>query len=124
MKKLNAICMVCVLAAVFIVSPVFAQEKCAGSKAVPENNIKNLKVCSGCGEIMGNTKCCKQGAQKCPKCNLNKGSIGCCKNIPANASICAKCGEIKGTDKCCLKNAQKCSKCALIKGSPGCCKIL
>jgi len=87
-----------------------------------------IKVCAACGEIKGSDKCCVAGAAKCPKCKLNKGSVGCCRNLKPAAGakdvvLCAKCGQVKGSDVCCKADAPKCAKCGLAKGSPGCCKI-
>ena len=82
-------------------------------------------VCGKCGEIKGAEKCCAKDAEKCPKCKLNKGSIGCCKlsNDGKDVELCTKCGEVKGSEKCCAKDAEKCPECKLNKGSVGCCKL-
>ena len=37
------------------------------------------KLCTSCGEEKGAEKCCAEGAEKCEKCDKNKGSPGCCK---------------------------------------------
>ena len=80
-------------------------------------------LCGGCGQIKGSDVCCKEGADKCTKCELAKGAPGCCKITKGtDAALCAKCGQIKGTDVCCKADADKCGKCNLAKGSPGCCK--
>jgi len=68
------------------------------------------------------------GAKKCPKCGLNKGAPGCCKDLEPppgkqDVVICPKCGEVKANDKCCKPGVKKCPKCGLNKGAPGCCKI-
>ncbi len=80
-------------------------------------------VCGGCGEIKGAAKCCVLDAKKCSKCSLNKGSVGCCKNLPEGTLLCSHCGEVKGSDGCCKEGAVKCSVCGLNKGAPGCCKL-
>ena len=115
--------------------PCLAKIKADPAKAVATLKVRGEKpelrlvVCSKCGEIMGTAKCCKPGARKCPGCGLNKGSIGCCKDLKPPAgkqelTLCPKCGEIKGTAKCCQPDAKKCPKCGLNKGAPGCCKDL
>jgi YHS domain-containing protein len=83
-------------------------------------------VCGKCGEIKGAEKCCAKDAEKCAKCELNKGSAGCCKisSEGKDVELCAKCGAEKGSEKCCAKDAEKCPKCELNKGSAGCCKLL
>ena len=87
-----------------------------------------VKVCLKCGEVKGTDKCCAADAEKCAKCKLNKGSVGCCRNLPKcpcgdAAKLCAKCGQVKGSNACCKADAPKCGKCELAKGSPGCCKL-
>ena len=83
-----------------------------------------LALCGGCGQIKGSDVCCAEGADKCPKCELVKGSPGCCKiEKGSDAKLCTKCGQIVGSDKCCAEGAEKCPKCNLAKGSPGCCKV-
>ncbi|HDL65255.1 MAG TPA: hypothetical protein ENH12_07690 [Proteobacteria bacterium] len=36
-------------------------------------------LCSKCGQIKGTEQCCLADAVKCPNCNLDKGSPGCCR---------------------------------------------
>ena len=85
-------------------------------------------LCTGCGEVKGTAKCCKaEGRTKCSKCELFKGSPGCCK-IPKGTKkpvpLCTACGEIKGAAPCCkVEGRTKCSKCNLLEGSTGCCKL-
>lgn len=81
-----------------------------------------------CAAPKAAAKCCNPDAVKCAKCGLNKGSIGCCKDLkPAPGEkevvLCSKCGEIKGTAQCYKTDTIKCAKCGLNKGSPGCCKL-
>ena len=84
-----------------------------------------VALCTGCGQVKGGDVCCKADAEKCEKCDLAKGSPGCC-NIPEGAEkveLCTKCGQLAGGDVCCKADAEKCEKCDLAKGSPGCCKL-
>ncbi len=87
-----------------------------------------LIVCGVCGEIKGSKRCCARGAEKCPKCGLNKGSIGCCRDLKPAAGekdvvLCPKCGEVQGGASCCITDAARCPRCGLNAGSPGCCKL-
>ena len=87
-----------------------------------------LAVCPMCGQVKGTKACCAKDAKKCDKCQLIKGSVGCCLNLKPEKKgedvlLCPKCGQVKGTDKCCDKNAAICPKCNLAKGSPACCKL-
>ncbi len=38
------------------------------------------KLCGGCGQVKGSSKCCVKDAPQCGKCGLAKGSPGCCKS--------------------------------------------
>ena len=58
-----------------------------GKKKAAVTKPTEITICTACGEIKGNKKCCAKDAEKCAKCGLNKGSIGCCK-IPK----CGGCG--------------------------------
>ena len=42
-----------------------------------EAEAKNL--CDTCGWEKSDAKCCEEGAEKCSKCEMHKGSPGCCK---------------------------------------------
>jgi hypothetical protein len=53
----------------------------ASAENKPADVSAEQKVCLKCGEIKDSEKCCKPDAEKCPKCSLNKGSIGCCKHL-------------------------------------------
>ena len=68
-------------------------------------------------------------AKKCDKCELNQGSVGCCKGLKPlpgqkDVVVCLKCGELKGSAGCCKPGAKRCTKCPLKGGSAGCCKGL
>ncbi len=63
---------------------------------------KTKTLCGGCGQIKGTELCCKEGVPKCDKCELAKGSPGCCKITKGTeAVLCGCCGEIKGSEACC-----------------------
>lgn len=83
---------------------------------------KVAMLCGGCGQVKGSEKCCVDGVEKCTKCDMDKGSPGCCE-INEDTKLCSHCGEIEGAEKCCAEGAEVCSKCDLHAGSPGCCKI-
>ena len=94
-----------------------------GCNKAPSPTPTAKTLCGACGQIKGLAVCCNADAVKCEKCELAKGSPGCCKITKGkDAALCAKCGQIKGTDVCCKAGADKCGKCGLAKGSPGCCK--
>ncbi len=77
-------------------------------------------LCGSCGQIKGTDACCAEGGATCAKCELTKGSPGCCEiEKGTNVQLCTKCGQIKGADACCAADAEKCVKCGLAKGSPG-----
>lgn len=94
------------------------------SKAKASNQVT---ICTACGEVEKSGKCCVKDAEKCAKCGLNKGSVGCCtieKGSKKPVTVCTDCGEFKGGKKCCASDAKVCAKCGLNEGSPGCCKKL
>ncbi len=85
-----------------------------------------LPLCTDCGQIKGDEKCCDPSQATCGGCDLAKGSPGCCKITKGTdeaKALCTGCGQIKGGDTCCEPGQAKCSKCGLVAGSPGCCKI-
>lgn len=79
-------------------------------------------LCAGCGQVKGSDKCCVEGVEKCDKCNMEKGSPGCCK-ITQDTELCGHCGEIATSEYCCKEGADVCTACGLHVGSPGCCSI-
>ncbi len=81
-------------------------------------------LCGGCGQIKGSDTCCAEGAEKCDKCELAKGSPGCCVIASGDdVKLCKDCGQVAGGDACCDESAEKCGECGLAEGSPGCCKL-
>jgi hypothetical protein len=92
-------------------------------KSAAKDGGNTIALCSGCGQVKGGDACCK-GGPTCPKCELAKGSPGCCLYHKGDkaVSLCAKCGYVAGSDKCCAPGNEKCA-CGMAHGSPGCCKI-
>ena len=50
-----------------------------GCCTITKGSSKPAYLCSRCGHIKGNAKCCQPGQATCSKCGLVKGAPGCCK---------------------------------------------
>ena len=120
MKKTTSL-----LTVLMFVGMGWAVSGCASTQKGYSSQSK-VALCTGCGQIKGDAKCCKPDQKLCGGCGLVKGSPGCCKITKGSEDpvfLCASCGHIKGDAKCCKPGQTKCKGCSLVKGSPGCCKM-
>ena len=89
---------------------------------VPIQPAVSISLCGHCGHVKGSETCCTEGCETCDKCNLHKGSPGCCKiSAGSDVQLCGQCGQAKGSEACCAADAETCSDCGMHKGAPGCC---
>ena len=94
---------------VFSMGTIQAQEKTTKVEKVKIEKTMD-KLCIKCGEVKGSEKCCNKEVVKCEKCELHKGSPGCCKMNKADKKVKtekAECGSKKKCGGCGSKPQKK-----------------